>query len=102
MASVLVILFGIAATCNADNYRVPLPYSQAELRGYMLVVERVNIHNGDIKSAEPVSRKLYKSGADCSRAQMNRLSKPDLEGYVKVYFCHAVIAVKYPKGTEQL
>ena len=84
---------------RVDNYRVPLP--QSHLAGYALIVERVNIHNGDVSMAQQVSGSpIYASIIACSKAQMGRIERPDASGFVKTYFCRALY--RWPAGTGVL
>lgn len=80
---------------RTDNYRVPLPSSH--LAGYVLIYERINIHDGEVDMANRVAGvPQFKTLEACSLAQMGRLSKPDAQGFVRVYFCRAIY--KWPAG----
>lgn len=67
---------------RTDNYRVPLPSSH--LAGYVLIYERINIHDGEVDMANRVAGvPQFKTLEACSLAQMGRLSKPDAQGFVR-------------------
>ena len=99
MKAALITLL-LVAPAYADHYRVPLPDSP-NLKGYALIYERINIHDGEVDMAERVTKTpLFKTAALCSKAQMGRFERPDAQGFVKVYFCRPLYT--WPKGTEQL